>query len=718
MNTLTAAPPAQRLYDVEELSERIRDGGRFFLAGDEQVLRRLPRGNWVGGTIPYFMSEDGGLMSRDRVFATELPACAAAAEIRVYDEQSLFGVYRDAPENGFSLIVIPAQSRTHLSFALNALRYDRFATRPLIGWVSGVALSELGRRAPLVFDGREGRALEDAAVVMHVTLPRGKRADVGLINIFEPGDGDELTFLEDGFGAREVFVGGTRRAFAEYAREKGLDARLPLVADCGGAMVNVSFQSVDAESGAAKFYAPVFRGARYRHARPVGDYVEAFASRVPEGLGAKIAYSCNCILNYLHADLEGRSTSGVTGPFTFGEIAYQLVNQTLVYLTISDASLSDRLRGDPLKRQYRFLEDTLDAIPSPVYFKDAQGRVLGCNKAYEDFFGRPKSWIVGRTIHDFLPREIADAQRAVDEELLRGEERIAHEQELDVPDASGAVRAIVARKVVFADAEGRPAGIIGVLSDITETKLSERRLAAAYEDLKSAQSQILQTQKMAALGRLAGGVAHEINNPLAVILGFAQSVRRGLGPDDALSLPLESIEREARRCRALVQDMLVFSRTSNADHFVETDLDEAIEATLSLLAPRARLEGVTVRFERASGLPKALGNANQLQQVVLNLAGNALDAMPKGGTLDLRTRPSRKRPGHVELVVGDTGTGIPVEIRSKVFEPFFTTKEVGKGTGLGLALVYEIVHKHGGEVEFDSEVGRGTTFLVRLPAAS
>ncbi|MBI3566086.1 MAG: hypothetical protein HY079_12885, partial [Elusimicrobia bacterium] len=186
MDATTLSAASQRLYRVDELSRRIRAGVRFFVAGDEAALRRLPRGCWIGGTIPYFMGEDGGVKDPEGVFATELPACAVDAQIRVYDARSLFGVYRDAPGNGFTFIVIPAQSPTHLSFALNSQRYDDFASRPLIGWVAGVDLDDIGRKGPKIVDGRDGRFYEDGAAVMHVSLPPGKTAEVGLINIFEP----------------------------------------------------------------------------------------------------------------------------------------------------------------------------------------------------------------------------------------------------------------------------------------------------------------------------------------------------------------------------------------------------------------------------------------------------------------------------------------------------------------------------------------------------
>lgn len=341
----------------EEFSARLRGGRSFLVAGDEGLLRRLPKGDWVGGTASYFLAEAGGIHARDRVYAAEVPEFAAGAEIKVYDAASVAGVYSDAPDNGYSLVVIPGASRTLRAFALGAPRYENFACRPLLGWVSGVELPDVGKVSPKVFDGRDGRAYDDAAAVLHVSLPKTKTAEVGIINIFEPGDGDVLTFADDGFTAKEVLVGGRRTPFVRYLKERGLDIRLPLVADYNGVMVNTSFQSVDEESQTVGFYAPVFRGVRYRHARPVGNYYEAFSSQLPQALGTGAAFSCNCILNYLHAGLEGRRAAGFTGPATFGEIAYQLLNQTLVYLTIADSNLSERLRGEnALRKRFHALE--------------------------------------------------------------------------------------------------------------------------------------------------------------------------------------------------------------------------------------------------------------------------------------------------------------------------------------------------------------------------
>ncbi len=326
------------LLSVDQTIALIRAGKTLLLAGEESLLARLPAGRWIGGTIPYFMSEEGGGLHRDKLFVTELPA-AIVQEARVvrYDADSVARVYADAPANGFSVILIPAAGRTHLKFALEAPQYERFASRPLVGWITGVEVANIGKVAPKAFDGTGPAALADGAIVMHVAMPPSKVADVGIVNIFKAGDGDTFTFTETGFSAGDALVNGVRQNLAQYLKAKGIDTHLPLVTEYCGARVNVSFQEVDAAAGRVKFYAPVFEGVTYRMARPVGDYVTRFAEEVAREPREAIAFSCNCILNYLYASLEGKKTGQIFHPFTFGEVAYQLLNQTLVYLSVLDA---------------------------------------------------------------------------------------------------------------------------------------------------------------------------------------------------------------------------------------------------------------------------------------------------------------------------------------------------------------------------------------------
>ena len=182
-----------------------------------------------------------------------------------------------------------------------------------------------------------------------------------------------------------------------------------------------------------------------------------------------------------------------------------------------------------------------------------------------------------------------------------------------------------------------------------------------------------------------------------------------------MELPLKSIEREAMRCKQLVQDLLTFSRIGKIEK-ESMDVHSMIDSSLSLIQAQSKVRNVSLEKGFSAGLPKILANTNQLQQVIVNLCSNAMDAMPQGGTLTVKTR-QKKAGGQegVEIEIQDTGTGIPEEIRSRIFEPFFTTKEVGRGTGLGLSLVYEIIQKHGGQISVESDIRKGTRFFIFLP---
>jgi nitrogen-specific signal transduction histidine kinase/HAMP domain-containing protein len=253
----------------------------------------------------------------------------------------------------------------------------------------------------------------------------------------------------------------------------------------------------------------------------------------------------------------------------------------------------------------------------------------------------------------------------------------------------------------------------GGLSDKDGRSLGTVYVAHDVRPMHKLQERLLQTEKMAAVGQLAAGVSHEINNPLGVILGFAQGLCRRLEPGHALEVPLRSIEREAMRCKDLVQDLLTFSRASHVER-EPMDINAAVEGALSLIQAQARMDRAEVRQVLAPGLPKVYGSKNQIQQVVINLAKNALDAMPQGGAVTVLTELEEGSRSWVRLRVQDQGTGIPPEILPRIFEPFFTTKPVGRGTGLGLSLVYEIVKKHSGTLDVKSRPG-ATEFIIRLP---
>jgi len=324
------------LYDLNEVKKKIESGKVLLVAGDEKLLKQLPAGKWIGGTIPYFMEEDGGLSTKERMFLTELPDYIEDISIKVYDQESISEIYIDDPEKILSFIIIPAMSKIHYYFALESPNFEGFATRALIGWISGIHLDDLGKETAKIIDGSNIKIYDDQAVVMHVKLPENKFPEINILNIFEQGDGDIIEFAEDGFSAKEVLINGTKRNFSEYIIENDIDVKLPLVANYAGAMINTSFQAVDEENKRVDFYAPVFKNISYKQAKPVEDYISRFLNEMPEESKENIVFSCNCILNYLYAELEGKKTGYFTGPITFGEIAYQLLNQTLAYVKILD----------------------------------------------------------------------------------------------------------------------------------------------------------------------------------------------------------------------------------------------------------------------------------------------------------------------------------------------------------------------------------------------
>jgi hypothetical protein len=325
-----------QLYSVEATTTAIESGKVLWLAGDEKLLTQLPKGRWIGATIPYFMSNDGGQTTKDKIFVHELnPEFAQRIGIKFYNTGTIHNITKEAPENGFSILLLPALTDIHLQYAQNAPDYEDMYIKPVIGWVAGVHLDDLNTAKPRVFNGGTGENSTDTAVVMHVTLKPGKSANIGIINTQEQGDGDTFEFQQTGFSTNKVLVNGVEQNFADYIVKNEIDIKQPLVADYSGAMINVSFQAVDKDNNVVSFYAPVFRGVEYKLAKPVHDYVHDFIDALPK-LDHAVTFSCNCVLNYLYSELEGKKTPPMFGPMTFGEIAYQLLNQTMVYLVIED----------------------------------------------------------------------------------------------------------------------------------------------------------------------------------------------------------------------------------------------------------------------------------------------------------------------------------------------------------------------------------------------
>jgi signal transduction histidine kinase/HAMP domain-containing protein len=324
-----------------------------------------------------------------------------------------------------------------------------------------------------------------------------------------------------------------------------------------------------------------------------------------------------------------------------------------------------------------YLDSLLDAIPDAILVVNDAGRVMTVNEGALHLSGQEEKSVMGASLDEILSLD-----------------------DLWIKAKNGERIPVSVSRGELTGKDGKLLGTVYVAHDV--------------RPLHKLQERLLQTEKMAAVGQLAAGVSHEINNPLGVILGFAQGLCRRLEPNHPMEVPLKSIEREAMRCKDLVQDLLTFSRSSHVER-EPMDINVAVDGALSLIQAQARMEHAEVRMVLAEGLPKIYGSKNQIQQIIINLAKNALDAMPKGGAVTVGTALEEGPDGSwVRLTVRDEGDGIPAEVLPHIFEPFFTTKPVGKGTGLGLSLVYEIVKKHSGLLDVKSRPGL-TEFSIKLP---
>ncbi|MCC7264294.1 MAG: HAMP domain-containing protein [Candidatus Latescibacteria bacterium] len=250
--------------------------------------------------------------------------------------------------------------------------------------------------------------------------------------------------------------------------------------------------------------------------------------------------------------------------------------------------------------------------------------------------------------------------------------------------------------------------------DTLEQKVEERT-----RELKHSQRQLLQATKLASVGELAGGVAHQINNPAGIILmrasRLAQEVEQHRLSGEARE-DVQVIQRQVEKIHSVVSALVKFARQMPTE-LRPTDLNTVVRRAVALIEEPARNRGVKVILDLQE-LPRVAADGAQLEQVLVNLVNNGLDAMPGGGTLTFATRPGAKagNPPGVTLAVADTGSGIPTDYLPRLFDPFFTTKEVGQGTGLGLSISYGIVQEHGGTIEVESEPGKGSRFTICLPA--
>ena len=370
-----------------------------------------------------------------------------------------------------------------------------------------------------------------------------------------------------------------------------------------------------------------------------------------------------------------------------------------------------RRAQEALRRERDWIAAVVDTIDNLVVVLDRQGRIVRFNRACERVTGYCFEEARGRTLWDLLlaPEETAQVQR-VFEALRAGQFPNQHENHWLARD--GSRRLIAWSNTALLDQEGAVEYVIGTGVDITEHKRLEEQLR--------------QSQKMEAVGRLAGGVAHDFNNLLMVISGYGHMLLGRLEAGDPRRGEVEAILRAAESAAGLTNQLLAFSRRQIVQPKV-LDLNGLVRNTDKMLH-RVIGEDIELVTTLRPGAGKVRVDAGQIEQVLLNLVVNARDAMPGGGKLTLetagveldqeyaRTHPDVQPGWYAMVAVSDSGKGMSDETRGHLFEPFFTTKEKGKGTGLGLSTVYGIVKQSGGDISFTTELGKGTIFRVYLPA--
>ncbi len=381
--------------------------------------------------------------------------------------------------------------------------------------------------------------------------------------------------------------------------------------------------------------------------------------------------------------------------------------------------ITQRKEAEDALAHERYLTNALmDTIPDFIYFKDRKSRYIRVNKAASKRFGAINpSIVVGKTADDFYSKEYAQSALADEQAIMEGDKPVIGRVEKEV-FADGRERWVSTTKMPLKNKQGAVIGTYRVSRDITE-------YIEAEEALKSSEEQLLQAQKIEAVGRLAGGVAHDFNNILTAIIGYSDYLLMKPSLDNSHMSYIEQIKIAAERAASLTDQLLSFSRKQILRP--EVINPNTLIADLEKMLSRLIGEDIRVRLVLSGDTGFIRADPGQIEQVIVNLAVNSRDAMPVGGTLTIKTatadfdeddeekNPEMGAGSYVMIRMEDTGCGMDGETMEHIFEPFFTTKDVGKGTGLGLSTVYGIIKQSGGYIYAESTIGRGTSFTIYLP---
>jgi len=381
-----------------------------------------------------------------------------------------------------------------------------------------------------------------------------------------------------------------------------------------------------------------------------------------------------------------------------------------IFAARAGAELERIQAEEALRGSETHLRTLIESLPDLVWLKDPEGIYLACNPKFERYFGAKQSEIVGKTDYNFIDAALADFFREKDRHAMAAGKPCLNEEEVTYAD-DGHREMLETIKTPMYTVDGKLIGVLGVGRDITERKQTEEALR--------------RSQKMEAIGQISGGIAHDFNNQLGVIIGYLDFLKNHFPQSEKPRQWVDTATRATLRCMDLTRQLLAFSRRQARKKTV-VDLNIMIKELETMIA-RSVTPEVEVQYYLADELWPTEIDPGEFQDAILNLVINARDAMPDGGRLLIETSTryldteySARNPGvdvgdYVQLMLSDTGTGMNSETQEHIFEPFFTTKPEGKGTGLGLAMVYGFVNRYGGHIKVYSEYGVGTTFRLNLP---
>jgi len=391
--------------------------------------------------------------------------------------------------------------------------------------------------------------------------------------------------------------------------------------------------------------------------------------------------------------------------------------------------VTDRIHAeDRLRESREKYRNILETMEEGYYEYDTSGNLQFCNDSFLKITGYDREEMIGSHYRKFTnPQDVSKVFRAFNNVYIS--QKPSKEFEWRIQRKDGDHRYLEASMSPIKNAEGLLQGFRGIVRDVSDRFRAEESLKAAYQELKHTQSQLVQSGKLASIGELAAGVAHELNQPLMVVRGITQVLNRQIDKGrigiEEVSEQLEPVERNTKRMMNIINHLRTFSRQSKAE-FYPVDLNTVIEESFLMIGEQLRVRNIDVIKKLDPDLPKIKGDTNQLEQVVLNLITNARDAITskngdqgadahQGETIEIVTSRIASDTDYIGIRVKDTGTGIEKKDLNSIFDPFYSTKEVGKGTGLGLSISYGIISDHNGKIEVSETGPGGTTFSIRLP---